>query len=150
MESLFMRIFKTEAGAPAVLVRLMIGWVFWSEGIQKFIYTDTLGVGRFITIGIPFPEIMAPFVGVVEISCGLLIAAGLSTRLAAIPLIIDMIVAISTTKIPILIKSGFWAMSHEGRTDLCMLLGSLFLLIAGAGTWSGDALIIKRLSSKIT
>jgi uncharacterized membrane protein YphA (DoxX/SURF4 family) len=121
-----------------ILIRIMVAFVFLSEGIQKFLFANDLGVGRFIKIGIPAPEIMAPFVGVVEIVCGLLILLGLRTRLAAIPLIIDMIVAIATTKIPILLESGFWKMAHEARTDLSMLLGSLFLFIIGSGTWSLD------------
>ena len=121
-----------------LLIRMIVGCVFLSEGIQKFLFADAQGVGRFIKIGIPAPEIMAPFVGVVEIVCGLLILAGLLTRLAAIPLIIDMLVAISTTKIPMLMDKGFWAMAHEARTDWSMLLGSLFLLIAGGGRWSLD------------
>ncbi len=73
------------------------------------------------------------------IGCGALLLAGLMTRLAAIPLGIIMLVAIATTKVPILAKSGFWAMAHEARTDFAMLLGCLFLLIVGAGTWSADA-----------
>jgi uncharacterized membrane protein YphA (DoxX/SURF4 family) len=85
---------------------------------------------------------MAPFVGVVEIVCGLLFIAGLLTRLAAVPLIVDITVAIWTTKIPILLKQGFWAMAHESRTDWCMLLGSVFLLLAGAGAWSIDAKLV--------
>jgi putative oxidoreductase len=121
-----------------ILIRIMVAFVFLSEGIQKFLFANDLGVGRFINIGIPAPEIMAPFVGVVEIVCGALILLGLRTRLAAVPLIIDMIVAIATTKIPILLEHGFWKMAHEARTDLSMLLGSLFLIIIGSGTWSLD------------
>lgn len=121
-----------------ILIRLLVGVVFLSEGIQKFLFADDLGVGRFTKIGIPAPQIMAPFVGVVEVVCGTLIILGLLTRLAAIPLIVDMLVAISSTKIPILLKSGFWAMAHEARTDYAMLLGSIFLLIVGAGAWSLD------------
>jgi uncharacterized membrane protein YphA (DoxX/SURF4 family) len=117
----------------------MVGAVFLSEGLQKFLFPDDLGVGRFTTIGIPAPEFMAPFVGVVEIVCGALVLAGLATRLAAIPLAIDMIVAILTTKLPILVSRGFWDMAHEARTDWCMLLGSVFLLVVGAGPWSVDA-----------
>jgi putative oxidoreductase len=71
--------------------------------------------------------------------CGSLVLLGLLTRLAAIPLIIDMLVAITTTKVPILLKTGFWAMAHEARTDYSMLLGSIFRLIVGAGPWSLDA-----------
>ncbi len=126
------------------IVRLMVGCVFVSEGLQKFLFSDSLGIGRFIKIGIPAPEVMAPFVGVVEIVCGLLVLLGLFTRLASIPLIIDMLVAISTTKLPILLDKGFWAMAHEARTDWSMLLGSLFLLIVGGGRWSLEALLTKR------
>ena len=122
-----------------ILIRLAVGAVFLTEGIQKFLFPDALGVGRFTKIGIPAPEIMAPFVGVIEIGCGALLILGLLTRLAAIPLIIDMLVAIATTKIPILIKSGVWAMAHEARTDYTMLLACLFFLIVGAGRWSVDA-----------
>jgi uncharacterized membrane protein YphA (DoxX/SURF4 family) len=87
------------------------------------------------------PALMAPFVGGVEIACGLLLIIGLLTRLAAVPLIIDMLVAIATTKVPILIKSGFWAMAHEARTDYSMLLGGVFLLLVGAGRSSVDGRI---------
>lgn len=130
-----------------MLIRLIVGGVFLSEGIQKFIFPDALGVGRFIRIGIPSPEILAPFVGVVEIVGGVLFLIGLFTRPAAIALMIDMIVAISTTKIPILLDKGFWAMAHETRTDWSMLLGSFALLIIGAGKWSVDWLVTRRSSS---
>jgi putative oxidoreductase len=99
----------TSAPASVILIRLVVGGVFFSEGIQKFLYPAENGVGRFTKIGIPAHEIMAPFVGVVEIVCGSLILIGLLTRLAAIPLIIDMLVAILSTKIPILLGSGFGA-----------------------------------------
>ncbi|PYS94229.1 MAG: DoxX family protein [Acidobacteria bacterium] len=137
--SFWRKITRTSAPGVVILIRLVVGAVFLSEGIQKFLFPADLGVGRFTKIGIPSPEIMAPFVGVVEIVCGALMLIGLLTRLAAIPLIIDMLVAISTTKIPILLKSGFWAMAHEARVDYAMLLGALFLLMVGAGAWSIDA-----------
>lgn len=141
---------STVSTAPAatLLVRLMVGGIFLSEGIQKFLFPDELGVGRFLKIGIPAPHVMAPFVGVIEISCGALLLLGLLTRLAALPLIIDMLVAIVTTKIPILLQDGFWKMAHEARTDYAMLLGSLFLLIVGAGPWSCDAWLTKRRFSR--
>ncbi len=133
------RIIAANASSAIILVRLIVGGVFLSEGVQKFLFPSELGVGRFAKIGIPLPEVMAPFVGVVEIVGGALLIAGLLTRLAAIPLIIDMLVAISTTKIPFLLKNGFWAAAHESRVDYSMLLGSVFLLIMGAGRWSMDA-----------
>jgi putative oxidoreductase len=128
----------------ALFVRLLVGGVFLSEGIQKFVYPEALGVGRFVKIGIFAPQIMAPFVGVVEIVCGAFVLVGFLTRLDAIPLIIDILVAIATTKIPILIHSGFWAMAHEARTDWSMLLGSLALLFMGAGKWSVDTWLAAR------
>lgn len=137
-----------DAPRAVILIRLAVGAVFLSEGIQKFLYPADLGVGRFVKIGIPAPQVMAPFVGVIEIVCGAMILLGLLTRLAAIPLIIDMLVAISTTKIPILLKSGFWAMAHEARTDFAMLLGSIFLLITGACVWSMDARLFARISER--
>ncbi len=124
--------------SAAVLIRLMVGAVFCSEGIQKFLFPATLGVGRFTTIGIPAPAAMAPFVGIVEIVCGFLVTIGLLTRFAVGPLIIDILVAIATTKIPLFWKSGFWAAAHEARTDYCMLIGLVFLLIVGPGPWALD------------
>jgi len=139
MMKILYRIAAPGAPAAVILIRAAVGAVFLSEGIQKFVFPAELGVGRFMRIGIPAPEIMAPFDGTFEIVCGVLMLVGLHTHLTAIPMIINMLVAISTTKIPILIKSGFWAMAHEGRTDWAMLLGSLFLLIVGSGPWSLDA-----------
>jgi uncharacterized membrane protein YphA (DoxX/SURF4 family) len=78
-----------------------------SEGIQKFLFPAALGVGQFAKIGIPAPQFFGPFVGVVEIVCGALLILGLFSRLASIPLLIDILVAIATTKIPMLFKSGF-------------------------------------------
>ena len=147
-------LFETKASAWTVLIRLQVGlMVFFPEGIQKLIFPDILGAGRFARIGIPFPDLMGPFVGVVETVCGLLIILGLVTRLASIPLIILMIVALVSTKLPILVghnvwifhlsqdikRTGFWSMMHEARADLTMLLGCLYLLIVGAGRWSFDA-----------
>ena len=135
---------STRLSQCIILVRLMVGVVFLSEGIQKFLFPDVLGVGRFIKIGIPVPEFSAPFVGAVEVVCGTLILVGLITRLASVPLIIDMLVAISTTKIPILLEKGLWAMAHETRTDWSMLLGAIFLLLVGGGRWGMDAVFAKE------
>jgi putative oxidoreductase len=151
----------TDAPGWSILVRLLVGLVvFLPEGIQKLIFPDILGAGRFARIGIPFPDVMGPFVGVVETVCGALIIIGLFTRLKAIPLIIIMIVALISTKLPILLgrdvwifhlaqdirRTGFWSMMHEARADLTMLLGCIYLLIVGAGRWSFDALIQRRTS----
>ncbi|HEY6460284.1 MAG TPA: DoxX family protein [Polyangiaceae bacterium] len=137
------RIARADGPAACVLVRLLVGGVFLSEGIQKFLYPDALGVGRFARIGIPAPSVMGPFVGLVETGCGLLLILGLLTRAAAIPLLVDMLVALATTKLPVLVKSGFWAMAHEARTDYAMLLGAIFLLVAGSGPISLDARVAR-------
>jgi putative oxidoreductase len=143
---------KTNAPAATVLIRLMVGGVFLVEGILKFLYPGELGTGRFAKIGIPSPEVMGAFVGGVEIVCGALVIIGLLTRLAATPLLIDISVAFVSTKMPILLGQGFWGFSltklprygllsmiHEARTDLCMWLGLVFLLVVGAGReWSLD------------
>ncbi len=142
----------TTPSSAIILIRLAVGAVFLSEGIQKFLFPADVGVGRFIRIGIPAPEIMGPLVGVTEIVCGALILMGLFTRLAALPIIGIMLVAILTTKIPILLgqdlgpfqvrtlqRYGFWSMAHESRTDFAMLMGSLFLAWVGGGRWSLDA-----------
>ena len=136
-------ILATNNLSSIILIRLLVGSVFLSEGIQKFLYPAALGIGRFIKIGIPAPEFFAPFVGIVEIVFGLLIIIGLFTRISAIPLIINISVAIISTKIPILINEGFWKMSHEARTDFSMLLGLIFLLIVGAGKISIDSYLSK-------
>jgi len=143
--TMIMKILSADGSGAAALIRLMTGAVFLSEGVQKFLFPDSLGVGRFIKIGIPWPEFFAPFVGVFEIVCGALFLLGLVTRLAAVPMIIDMLVAISSTKIPILLQKGFWSMAHEARTDWSMLLGSIFLLIVGAGRFSMDSFLMSRM-----
>jgi putative oxidoreductase len=148
-------IFDTHAPPWSILIRLIVGLVvFFPEGVQKLIFPSVLGAGRFANIGIPYPDILGPFVGAVETVCGALIILGLLTRLAAVPLIVVMIVAILSTKIPILLghdfwifhvpkiaRYGFWSMMHEARDDFAMLLGSLYLLIEGGGKWSLDALL---------
>ena len=141
----------TTAPASVILIRIAVGVVFLAEGIQKFLFPNELGAGRFSKIGIPAPEVMGPFVGTVETVCGSLIILGLLTRLAAIPLIINMCVALFSTKLPILLGHGFWrfsltklssyglwSMAHEARTDFSMLLASIFLLFVAAGAWSLD------------
>lgn len=151
------KILRTDAPAATILVRLLVGSVFLSEGIQKFLFPAELAAGRFEKIGIPYPHIMGPFVGGAETICGALIILGWLTRPAALVLLADSSVAILSTKIPILLgqgfwgfsllklpRYGFWSMIHEARTDFSMWLGLLFLLLVGAGKkLSLDAVISK-------
>ena len=157
------RLLESNTPAAALLIRLIAGGTFLSEGIQKILFPAEAGAGRFAKMGYKSAEFLAPFVGVTEILCGALVLLGLLTRLAAVPLITIMIMAILSTKIPILLEReflgfalrelkyyGFWGMAHEARTDFAMLLSSLFLLITGAGKCSLDALLTKRLPAPDT
>lgn len=120
------------------VVRVMVGAVFLSEGIQKFLFSEELEAGRFARIGLPAPEVLAPMVGSFEVTGGALVLLGWLTRAAVVPLVAIMLVAIASTKIPILVSDGWWSIAHESRTDWSMLLGSIFLLIEGGGRWSVD------------
>lgn len=142
--SFIKRTIETNAPAAAIFIRIAVGAVFLSEGIQKFLFPAEIGAGRFAKIGLPSPEFLGPFVGAFEMVCGTLVLLGLVTRLAVLPLIVIMLVAISSTKIPIFMDKGFWSMAHEARTDFAMLLGSVFLLIVGAGRLSIDSRLQRR------
>lgn len=157
MRRRFRALFASSAPPATILIRLMVGGVFLSEGVQKFLFPAARGAGRFDRIGLPMAEILGPFVGGIELFCGALILLGCFTRLAAIPLIVTMLFALITTKLPILLgqgfwglelrelsRYGFWSMAHESRTDFSMLLGSLYLLMVGGGGFALDALIIRR------
>jgi uncharacterized membrane protein YphA (DoxX/SURF4 family) len=147
--------FPTDsAPRSTILIRSMAGGVFLWEGILKFVYTNQ-GIGRFTKLGIPFPGPTADFVAVLEIVGGVLLISGLLTRFIAIPFIIEMIVAILTTKVALYLgvsplpippappQIGFWAVLHEIRSDYAQIMSVLFLLIAGPGPWSVDAVIAR-------
>src|SRR5260221_1816292 len=144
-------LYPPDTAPPAtVLLRLMAGGVFLWEGILKFVFANQ-GVGRFTKLGIPAPELTANFIGILEIVGGLLIIAGLLTRLIAVPFIIEMIVAMLSTKIslylgtsplplpPVPPQIGIWAVLHEIRSEYAQLMTVAFLLIAGPGPLSVDA-----------
>ena len=145
-------VFEPPVSGPraTLFVRAMAGGVFLSEGILKFVYPNQ-GVGRFTKLGFPLPELTANFVAGLEIVGGLLLLSGLLTRLIAIPFIVEMIVAILSTKVGLYLgtsplplppappKVGVWAVLHETRSDYAQLLCCAFLLFAGSGPWSLDA-----------
>jgi putative oxidoreductase len=150
-------LFTPPLTAPksTLLLRLMAGGVFLSEGILKFVYTNQ-GVGRFTKLGLPFPHETATSIGSLEIVGGLLIIVGLFTRIIAIPFIVEMVVAILATKVALYLGTsplplppappmvGFWAVMHETRSDYAQILTSIFLLVAGPGSWSLDAVLNRR------
>ena len=135
---------NTTGSSSGILIRLMVGAVFLSEGIQKFLFPDQRGAGRFEKIGLPEPELLSTLVGSFEIVCSILVLIGLFTRMAVIPLLIIMLVAIYTTKAQIFLEEGFWSTLHASRTDWSMLLGSLFLLITGGSKWSLDYYLSRK------
>ena len=137
----------TRASGAVVLIRAYVGVIFAGEGVLKFLQPDALGPGRFIKAGIPGGTVLAYLDGIFEIGCGLMILAGLLTRLATLPMIVDMLGALVITKVPLLWshaplypkEGGFWDFFHEGRLEVAMLCGSVFLLIVGSGALSFDA-----------
>jgi len=144
----------TDGPKSTLLVRLMAGGVFFWEGLLKFVYANQ-GVGRFTKLGMPFPHFTASFIGGLEIVGGLLLLAGLTTRLIAIPFVVEMIVAILSTKISLYLGTsplplppappqvGFWAVLHEVRSEYAQMLTVLFLMLNGPGAWSLDAVLLK-------
>ena len=138
-----------------LLVRLMVGSVFFWEGLLKFVYTNQ-GVGRFTKLGMPIPDLLAPAIAYLEIGGGLLLIFGLATRWIAVPFIIEMVVAILSTKVSLYLgtsplplppsppKVGAWAVLHEIRSDWAQLMTSAYLLWAGPGPWSLDAILRRR------
>jgi putative oxidoreductase len=155
----------SDGPGSTLFLRLMAGGVFLWEGILKFVYVNQ-GVGRFTKLGIPFPHFSADFIGYLEIIGGLLLLLGLTTRLIAIPFIIEMIVAILATKISLYLgtsplplppsppQSGMWAVLHEVRSEYAQLMTTAFLLVNGPGKWSLDALrqrkrVMRRVPSKM-
>lgn len=155
--NIFQKTILTDHSKTTIIIRIMVGAVFLSEGIQKFIYPVARSVGRFEKIGFVYPEFWGYFVGVFEIACGAALLIGFLTRAAAFSMLIDMSVSILITKIPILFGHGilgfsvrhldfynFWSFAHEIRTDFAMWFGSLFLLFKGSGRWAIDSLFLKK------
>jgi putative oxidoreductase len=140
-------IFNTAIDNRVIIVRLIVGLIFLTEGILKYLFPELLGTGRFLKIGFTNPEFWAYFTGTFEIICGIFILFGLFTRLVSIPLFIIMMTAFVTTKWPLLTEKGFWPFAHEYRTDFAMTLLLIYLLIYGGGGWSADAKINNSLKT---
>lgn len=129
---------------PTFIIRLIVGLIFLSEGIQKVLFPELLGTGRFAKIGFSNPAFWANFTAVFEILSGILVFVGLITRIATLPLLIIMFTAFIKTKLPILSEKGFWAMAHEYRTDFALTLLLFYLLVYGGGKFSFDRKLYER------
>lgn len=150
----------TSGPKATLAIRLMAGGVFFWEGLLKFAYANQ-GVGRFTKLGLPVPDMLAPAIAVLEIGGGLLLMSGLGTRLISIPFIVEMVVAILSTKISLFLgtsplpkppsppQSGLWAVLHEIRSDYAQLMSCIFLLAAGPGPWSLDAWVRRRRQARV-
>jgi uncharacterized membrane protein YphA (DoxX/SURF4 family) len=125
-----------------LLVRVIVGLVFLIEGVLKFALPSELGAGRLTAIGLPFPQQLAPVVGGVEIAGGLAVMLDVFAGDAALFLLAVILTALVTTKLPILLGRplgpfalaklahyGLLSFFHEARTDLCMLFGTVAILI---------------------
>jgi len=134
-------LFRNDTDNRTLLIRLVVGLIFLTEGIQKYLYPELLGTGRFLKIGFSDPSFWAYFTGAFEIVCGILIILGILVRLVSIPPLIVMVVAFITTKWPILINKGFWPFAHEYRTDFAMTLLLIYLIVYGAGKWTNNSKI---------
>ena len=130
--------------SASLFMRVAVGLIFLTEGIQKFLFPELLGPGRFVKIGFSHADFWAYFTACFEIVCGSLVLLGLLTKVAALPLLIVMLTAFVTTKWPMLMNKGFWTFAHEYRTDFAMTLLLIYLLIHGGGKYAIDASIRKK------
>jgi uncharacterized membrane protein YphA (DoxX/SURF4 family) len=146
---------STSGPKATLAIRLMAGGVFFWEGLLKFAYANQ-GIGRFTKLGLPVPHTLAPAIAVLEIGGGLLLMGGLGTRLISVPFIVEMIVAMLATKVSLYLgtsplprppsppQAGLWAVLHEIRSDYAQIMSCIYLLAAGPGPWSLDALLARR------
>ena len=141
------RILNTGDDNKIIFIRFLVGFIFISEGIQKYLFVEMLGPGRFIELGFSNAIFWAYFTGAFEIFCGTLVLFGLLTRLASIPLLTIMITALITTKLPLLVAKGFWTFAHEYNKDFALTLLLIMLIIYGGGKWSVDLRILKPKNS---
>lgn len=136
-------ILNTVNDNRVILIRLTSGLIFLTEGLQKYLFPELLGPGRFEKIGFSHPAFWAYFTGAFEITCSICILFGFLTRLACIPLFIVMVTAFITTKWPLLVDKGFWIFAHEYRTDFAMTLLLIYMIIYNGGRWSINKIVLK-------
>jgi uncharacterized membrane protein YphA (DoxX/SURF4 family) len=135
-------VLNTANDNKIIFIRLIVGLIFMSEGLQKYLFLQVLGPGFFQEIGFRHAFFWAYFAGACEMLFGMMVLWGLLTRLASIPLLIIMITAFITTKIPILETKGLWTFLHEYNTEFSLTVLLILLIIYGGGKWSADLKIL--------
>jgi putative oxidoreductase len=137
------QLLSTGNDSKIIIVRLIVGLIFISEGIQKCVIVTAFGPAFFKDIGFSHPLFWTYFIGTFEISCGVLVLLGLLIRLASIPLFVIMVTAFITTKLPLLSFKGVWTFLHEYSIDFSLTLLLILLFIYGSGKWSFDLKIMQ-------
>ncbi|PJZ47510.1 DoxX family protein [Leptospira saintgironsiae] len=145
-----------EGGRYNVIIRILVGGVFIWEGIIKFLFVNQ-GIGRFTKLGFMHPEMTASFIGGLEILGGTMLVLGILTKPLSFVFIIQMLVAMYLTKLPLLFGTsplmppqappifGIWAVLHEIRSEYSQLLGCLFLYLSGPGHFAFDSVLKRRI-----
>jgi uncharacterized membrane protein YphA (DoxX/SURF4 family) len=126
---------------PMILIRVMVGLVFLFEGALKFVLPGDFGAASFVAIGMPFPHLLAPTVGCIEILCGIAVLLNLFAGDAALLLMLMILTALAA-KLPILLGRhwgpfplpamhhyGWLSFLHESRAELCMIFVLIAILI---------------------
>jgi putative oxidoreductase len=144
------QILNTADDKKIIFIRLIVGLVFISEGIQKYLFLQVLGPAFFYEIGFRHAFFWAYFTGAFEMFCGILILFGFLTRLATIPLFIIMITAFITTKLPVLTTKGFWTFAHEYDIDFSLTVLLMVLIIYGGGRWSFDSRLVQSVNQSVS
>jgi putative oxidoreductase len=143
--SLFSTPTRRQTDTALAEIRDVIGITIIKHGGQKlFVYGFDGVTGAFGQMGIPAPGFFGPFVGFVEFFGGIAIALGLLTRLAALGVGSTMVVALLTVHL----KQGFF---NPGGVEfpLALLASAIALVLAGAGAYSVDSVIAKRLEGEV-
>jgi putative oxidoreductase len=153
------RILHTDAPTAVLLVRLAVGFTFIVAGSGKLRDLGSTS-GFFEGLGFPSPAPLAAMVGTFEVIGGTLVLIGLLTRIAVVPLMVIMVMALLSTKLPTLVggpvgpfaaprgpNTGMAAFLNASRLDFSMLMSTIFLFLVGAGKASLDAVIAGRRNS---
>ena len=144
LRRLVLRVAAALRWLPPTVARLAVGWVFLQSGWGKLHNLEKV-TGFFTSLGLPAPGFQAKLVAGTELVCGALILLGLATRVASIPLIITMIVALCTA-----LRADIHGLGDLfGTSEFLYVALLLWLGAYGAGPISLDRLVAKRLDAEV-